>query len=301
MQSQPSPLASSPGVLLGIIKTARPKQWAKNVLVFAAPAAAGVVRDGEVIREASIAFLMFCFAASGLYFLNDASDVEADRAHPTKRNRPIAAGVISISTALIVGAIFIAISVALAATISWKLTAVIGIYLIQTVAYSLWLKHVPVLDLAAVASGFVLRAIAGGVATGLPLSEWFLIVTGAGSMFMVTGKRFAELRELGDAPTTRSVLSQYTLEYLRGIMVMSAGIAITGYALFAFAKGAGHAASTTWYQLSVVPFVLALMRYLLVVEHGDGGAPEEVVLNDRVLQALGLVWIVIFAVAVKGV
>ncbi|MGB2756653.1 MAG: decaprenyl-phosphate phosphoribosyltransferase [Acidimicrobiia bacterium] len=291
--------AAPSGIFRAVLRTARPKQWAKNVLVFAAPAAAGVIRDGHVLKQASITFLVFCLTASGLYFLNDAADVHADRAHPTKRLRPMAAGVMSIGTGVAIGLVLMVSGLALSVAVNWDLTGVIAIYIAQTIAYSVWLKHVPVLDLATVATGFVLRAVAGGVATSLPLSEWFLIVTGAGSLFMVTGKRFAELKEHGIEMSTRHVLSQYSLEYLRGVMFLAAAVATSGYAQFAFSKGAVNSAAHTWYQLSVVPFVLALMRYALVVEHGDGGAPEDVVLGDRVLQVLGLIWAVVFAVAVS--
>ena len=286
-------------LMLGLIRTARPKQWAKNVLVFAAPAAAGVVRNREVAERATLAFVVFCLAASGLYFLNDAADVESDRQHPKKSARPMAAGIVPLGVGIALGLILITAGLGLAFVLSWKVAALVGGYIVQTIAYSLWLKHVPVLDLATVAAGFVIRAIAGGLATDLPLSNWFLIVTGAGSLFMVTGKRFAELQELGGAPTTRNVLAQYSREYLRSLMTMSAAVAITGYALFAFAEHAGTETSGIWYQLSVVPFVLALMRYSLVVDHGGGGAPEEVVLSDRVLQAIGFVWAITFALAVQ--
>lgn len=297
-----TPPASPIGTLRGVLRTARPKQWAKNALVFAAPAAAGAIGEQKVMARAAVAFLVFCFTASGLYFLNDAADVEADRAHPVKRNRPIASGLIPAGQGIAIGIILIACGFALAAAISFKLALVIAIYVAQTVAYSVWLKHVPVLDLATVAAGFVLRAIAGGVATDLPLSEWFLIVTGAGSLFMVAGKRFAELKEHGHETSTRTVLSQYSVEYLRGVMFLAAAVAVSAYAQFAFSKGTDSATTPhTWYQLSVVPFVLALMRYALVVEQGGGGAPEEVVLGDRVLQVLGLAWVVVFGIAVRHV
>jgi decaprenyl-phosphate phosphoribosyltransferase len=284
-----------------ILRTARPKQWVKNVLVFAAPAAAGVLDQGDVLLKTLVAFVAFCFAASGTYFLNDASDAEADRLHPTKRNRPVAAGDLSLTQARVIGGVLIAASLLIAAPVNdGKLTLVIAAYLAVTVAYSLWLKHEPVIDLAAVAAGFVFRAIAGGVATGVPLSDWFLIVAGAGSLFMVTGKRHAEQVELGDVSQShRSTLADYSDAYLRYVRAVSSAVLLTGYCLWAF-ENATATGDETWFRLSIVPFVLAVLRYALVVEQGGGGAPEEVVLSDRTIQVLGVLWAVTFMIGVHG-
>ena len=170
-----------------------------------------------------------------------------------------------------------------------------------TISYTLWLKHEPVIDLAAVAAGFVFRAIAGGVATGVTLSDWFLIVAGAGSLFMVTGKRHAEQVELGSdfarAPQhARRVLHRVPRATCAR---SSSGVMITAYCLWAF-ENAAHTGDTTWFRLSIVPFVLAVLRYALVIEQGGGGAPEEVVLADRVLQIVGVIWMVTFALGVRG-
>ena len=283
------------------MRTARPKQWVKNVLVFAAPAAAGVLDQRDALLKSLVAFVAFCLAASGAYFLNDASDAEADRLHPMKCHRPVAAGDLSVNMArgiaigLILGSLLIAAPVN-----GGKLSGVIAGYLAVTIAYSLWLKHEPVIDIAAVAAGFVFRAIAGGVATGVPLSNWFLIVAGAGSLFMVTGKRHAEQVELGSASEShRSTLADYSDAYLRYVRSVSSGVMLTAYCLWAF-ESASATGDTTWFRLSIVPFVLAVLRYALVVEQGGGGAPEEVVLGDRVLQLLGFLWVVTFALGVRG-
>src|SRR5207244_8221562 len=145
----------------------------------------------------AVAFVCFCLAASATYYVNDAIDVEADRRHPRKRFRPVAGGEVTRETALIGGAVLAVAALALSFAARWQLVLVIGGYFALTVTYSLWLKHEPVLDLGAVACGFVLRAIAGGIAVGVPRSPWFLIVAGAGSLVMVAGKRSAELRRRG--------------------------------------------------------------------------------------------------------
>jgi decaprenyl-phosphate phosphoribosyltransferase len=179
-----------------------------------------------------------------------------------------------------------------------RLVAVVGAYVVVTVSYSLWLKHEPIIDLGAVAAGFGLRAIAGGAATGVPLSNFFLIVVGAGSLFMVAGKRHAELTELGDSSSNHRVtLGDYTDSFLNYVRATTSGVAITGYALWAFER-ADQVGNQFWFRLSIVPFVLAILRYALTVEQGGGGAPEDVVLSDRVLQVLGALLFACFAIGV---
>ena len=288
----------SGGRWVGLLREARPKQWAKNVLVFAVPGAAGRLTDAAVISRTVVVFAAFCLLASGLYFLNDLVDVDADRLHPRKRFRPIASGLVPVPLAMVVAALLLLGGIALSAALGWHTLMVAGLYVAATLAYSARLKHEVVLDLACVASGFVLRAIAGGTATGMPISKWFLIVAGAGSMFMVAGKRHAEFVEMGeDRGSTRISLQGYTLAYLRFVWMLSASVAIGAYALWAFEDGALKL-DPVWAQLSIVPFTLALLRYALDIEQGHGGAPEDVVLNDRALQVLGLVWLVTFAVGV---
>jgi decaprenyl-phosphate phosphoribosyltransferase len=282
------------------LREARPKQWLKNVLVIAAPAAAGVLTHGDAFFKTTIAFVCFCLAASGTYYINDAVDVEADRRHPKKRNRPIAAGAISVRNAIVVGIVLLVASIGLSFAARWQLSLVIGGYLLLTVAYSLWLKNEAVIDLAAVAAGFVLRTIAGGVAVGVPISTWFLIVAGAGSLLMVTGKRHAELLELGDdAGGHRRSLEMYSQSFLNYVRAVSSSVAILAYCLWAFEKST-PVGQPVWFQLSIVPFVLGILRYSLLLDQGKGGAPEELVLSDRTLQVIGVLWAALFAIAIHG-
>jgi decaprenyl-phosphate phosphoribosyltransferase len=279
-------------------RLARPKQWSKNILVIAAPGAAGVLTQAQPAFRTLIAFVCFCLAASSTYFINDAVDVEADRQHPRKRFRPVAAGEVSARTAVIGGIVLAIAAIGLSFAARWQLSLVIGGYFVLTVTYSLWLKHEPVLDLAAVACGFVLRAIAGGIAVGVSISPWFLIVAGAGSLFMVTGKRSAELRQLGaGAISHRRSLAGYTEAYLSYVRAVASSVAILAYCLWAFEKSAA-VGEQAWFELSIVPFALGILRYALLLGQGDGGAPEELVLSDRVLLGIGVVWVVCFAVAV---
>jgi len=289
-----------PPLWRSVLRTARPKQWIKNLLVFAAPAAAGVLDHGGALLRTGVAFVGFCFAASGTYLLNDARDAAADRLHPTKRHRPVAAGHLDPATARVVGVVCIVLGLAVAAPVRDGLLAgVIAGYVALTLSYTLWLKYEPVIDLAAVGAGFVLRAVAGGVATNVPLSDWFLIVAGAGSLFVVTGKRHAEQVELGSGSLAhRATLAEYSTAFLGYVRSVASGVMITAYCLWAFESAKGG--DGEWYRLSIVPFVIAVLRYALVIEQGGGGAPEEVVLSDRVLQLVGLVWVVTFALGIHA-
>jgi decaprenyl-phosphate phosphoribosyltransferase len=290
-------------VISGLIRTARPKQWVKNVLVFAAPGAAGVLNQGREFALTVIVFIAFCFAASAVYFWNDLIDVDADRLHPKKRFRPIAAGDVSITAARVAGVALPAAALGCAAlTGRWQTVAVIGVYLVVNLAYNLGLKRVPVIDMVVVASGFVLRAGAGAVAVDVPMSRWFILCTTFGSLFIVAGKRYAELNEVGKGAGTRSTLDMYSIGYLRNVLSVSCGAALLSYCVWAFETSAEADQlgqfDFPFYELSIVPMLTALLRYLLVLEQGGGGAPEEVFAKDRVLQLLGLCWIVIYGIAV---
>jgi decaprenyl-phosphate phosphoribosyltransferase len=301
---EPAPATALPGwrstPVGGVLRTARPKQWLKNVLVFAAPGAAGVLGQAQPFLRALLAFVVFCLVASGIYFINDTLDIEADRRHPTKRHRPVAAGVVGIGLARTLGTGLAVAGLGLSALLGWKVVLVIVIYLGVQVAYSLWLKHQPILDLAAVASGFVLRAIAGGLAVRVPISEWFLIVATFGSLFMVTGRRSSEQLTMGlDGGAHRATLDVYTPAFLRSILITSSTVTIAAYCMWAFEnQAATH--EGIWFQLSIVPFVLATFRYAFLLDQGQGGQPEDVILGDRTLQVLGALWLICFALGVYG-
>jgi decaprenyl-phosphate phosphoribosyltransferase len=274
----------------------------KNVLVFAAPGAAGVLGHGGAFLRTLAAFGIFCITASGTYFVNDALDQAADRLHPTKRHRPVASGVVPVNVALGVGIGVLVAGIGLSFLIKAQLALVMAIYVGIQFAYSFWLKDEAVVDLAAVASGFVLRAIAGGVAAGVVLSNWFLIVASFGSLFMVAGKRHAEHLDLGDSREDhRATLGQYSLSFLRYVRSVASAVAIAGYCVWAFEKAAAAGHGAIWFQLSIAPFVIAVLRYALLLDTGQGGAPEEIVLGDRPLEVMGAVWIFLFALGVYAV
>jgi decaprenyl-phosphate phosphoribosyltransferase len=293
-------------LLTGLVRLARPRQWTKNLLVFAAPAAAGVLDNTGPAVDALIAFAAFCLAASGTYYINDARDAEADRLHPTKLTRPVASGVVPVTVAYVGGAVLLAASVALALAATPELAATILGYVALTTAYSTVLKDVAVVDLVAVAAGFVLRAVAGAAATDVPISDWFFIVTSFGALFIVSGKRGAEAGEMAAATTAdagrfRAVLSAYSESYMAYLRSVTSGAVLVAYCLWAFekAESAANTSSIPWYQLSILPFVMAILRYALVLDKGDrGSAPEDIILGDRTLQCIGVAWTIVFAVGV---
>jgi decaprenyl-phosphate phosphoribosyltransferase len=286
-------------VLSALWRSSRPKQWLKNVLVFAAPGAAGVLDQGDNLALTVIAFVSFCFAASGIYIWNDLLDVDADRRHPTKCNRPIAAGQLSMGAARAAGVVFPIVALGLAAlTGRWQTVAVVGTYIVITIAYTLRLKHVPVVDVVTVAAGFVLRAAAGAVAVDVPMSRWFVLCITFGSLFIVVGKRYAELNEVGGGAGTRATLDEYSIGYLRIMLSVSLAGVLISYCVWAFETSEVSASDWPLYELSIVPMLMALMRYLFVLEEGGGAAPEEVFTSDRLLVFLGFCWIVVYGLAV---
>lgn len=288
----------------GMIKALRPQQWVKNVLVVAAPVAAGgdVIFQSRVLLDILIAFVAFCLAASSIYLINDARDVDADRQHPTKRFRPIAAGVLPVSLAYIMSVVLIALAVggSFLASSGPGLAIVVAVYIALQLGYCFGWKHQPVIDIALVSSGFMLRAMAGGVAAGVILSQWFLLVAAFGSLFMAAGKRYAELKlSLRSGAKIRKSLESYTPTYLRFVWTLAATAVVLSYALWGFDLSQQvSGAAAVWYQISMVPFTVAILRYAADVDRGDGGAPDEIALNDRALQVLALAWLVTIGIAV---
>ncbi|WNG87329.1 decaprenyl-phosphate phosphoribosyltransferase [Mycobacterium sp. ITM-2016-00317] len=301
VDQQTGPTAGPPkNLAAGIVKALRPRQWVKNVLVFAAPIAALAdasfvdrMRDDwpALLLNVAVAFVVFSLAASSVYLVNDARDVEADRAHPTKRFRPIAAGVVSQPLAYVLAVVLGVLSLA----ISWvvvtpNLALVMAVYIAVQLAYCFGLKHQAVIDICIVSSGFLIRAIAGGVAAGVPLSQWFLLTMAFGSLFMAAGKRYAELQlaERTGAKIRKS-LESYTSSYLRFVWTLSATALVLCYGLWAFERDA--TGGTSWFVVSMIPFTIAILRYAVDVDGGLAGEPEEIALKDRVLQLMALAWI----------
>lgn len=292
----------APSFLVGVVKACRPKQWAKNVLVFVAPAAAGVLDEPYRIRLTLIGFVAFCLVSSATYLLNDILDVESDRQHPTKRLRPIAAGVVPVPFAAGLAVTLFVAGVGIALWNNWHLALVVAAYAVLTTTYSMFLKSIPVLDLVILSSGFILRLLGGAYAAEVDVSDWFLIISLFGSLFIACAKRSAEKRELGDrAAELRPTLGEYSFEYLGLLRSVSIAALVMSYCLWAVERAnedptGGWTGASPWAQLSIVPFLIAVLRYALLVDQGKGSAPEDVILHDRQMQLMGVAWAIILVI-----
>jgi decaprenyl-phosphate phosphoribosyltransferase len=291
------PVSVAPTTDAAIIKTARPRQWVKNAPIVAALIAAGKVGSPSAIYTTVLAIVAFCLAASAGYYVNDSVDVRKDRLHPTKCRRPIAAGLLS-PTFGIGMAIALAIAAIGVTTLAhrWQLTLCLVSYLALTASYSYRLKHIPVMDMATVAAGFLLRAITGAVAIGVTISNWFFLVALFGSLLVVAGKRVDEALSDHDSTATRAVLAHYPENFLNLMVGTSAGAVILTYCLMMTERAATLSGSGVWFEVSILPFVLIIFTYCLQVFTGRGGEPSELALKDRQLQVLGLIWLLTFAI-----
>jgi decaprenyl-phosphate phosphoribosyltransferase len=288
-----------------LVVTTRPKQWIKNLLVFAAPAAAGLLGRPSVLGRTTAAAAIFLGASAAVYLVNDVLDAPQDRMHPEKRHRPVAAHEISSRVAVAFAVVLFVAALAGAAVLSGvALSVVIATYIATSLSYSFWLKQVPVIELACVSAGFVLRAVAGGAAVHVPISPWFVIVTSSSALFVLAGKRSAEFATLGDDRAAhREVLGAYTADFLRFTRMIAASLAIISFCLWAFARSSlidgGHAgADNIFFQLAILPFVLGILSVELAVESGAGGAPEELVLRNRAVQVMGVLCVACVAIGV---
>ncbi len=285
-------------VVNGLVRSVRPRQWSKNLLVFAAPGAGGVLLHPAVLWRAGLAFAVFCLGSGSAYLLNDLLDLRSDRLHPVRRERPIATGAVGPGTAAIAAVVLAGIALAASTVLGTAFVVTVGAYLAVAASYSVWLKRIAVLDIAAVSAGFVIRAIGGSAATGVPLSQWFLILVSFGALFVVAGKRSAEYAAMGERiGEVRTPMLAYSAAYLRYVWMVASAVAIAAYCLWAFDQP--HALhGVPWSELSAIPFVLAVLRYALVVDGGGGGTPEDVFVADRPLLALMAVWLVVYGCGV---
>jgi decaprenyl-phosphate phosphoribosyltransferase len=285
------------GPVRAALATIRPRQWIKNALVIAAPGAAAALGTDHVLLRVGFAFVAFCLLASGIYAINDVRDAAEDRLHPRKRYRPVAAGELSPRAALLLGAGLLAAGLAISFAVRPLLGLVGAGYLALTLSYTLLWRHIPLLDIAAIAGGFVLRAIAGGVAAPVELSRWFVVVITFAALFVAAGKRQSELRRtaLGGG-ARRRVLELYDEPRLRLILVGSAACALFAYCVWAFQLPVID--GLPWRPVTIAPFAACLTRYARLIRAGSGEAPEDMLLGDRRLLLLGAVWLVLFALSV---
>jgi 4-hydroxybenzoate polyprenyltransferase len=284
----------SPGSLLvAAIRALRPKQWVKNGLLFAAIIFSGQFTHLDLGVRVLIGFASFCLLASAGYLLNDTLDRAADRAHPEKRRRPIASGAMPVPGAVLLIALCLVGGAALGWSLSGAFLAVALGYLTTTMSYSLYFKHVVILDVMFIAFGFLLRAVAGAVAIEVPVSEWLFLCAGMLALFIGFNKRRGELVALGDQSATRRNLAEYSLPMLDQYQAVITGAVVVCYCLYAVIG-----ASTKWMVLTI-PFVLyGIFRFIYLVDQkGEGGAPDETFLRDWPL----LVTVTLYALVAMGV
>jgi decaprenyl-phosphate phosphoribosyltransferase len=282
--------------LLAVVQTARPRQWPKNLLVFAAPLAGASLGRNDGLAYALAAAAAFISASAAVYFINDVMDAERDRQHPAKRFRAIASGRLPKAHALAMAALGIVGSLTVGFWIHEpRLSAVIGVYLAFSVLYSAVLKHVPVVELAFVAAGFVLRALGGAIATHVPPSAWFLLVCSLGALMVAIAKRYTELAALdGAAAKHRPVMRWYTPAMLRLSQRIVAGAMILAYLLWATAERDPWMAG--WHLASAVALFLALVRFDQLTGQAEGRPVEDLITRDRLMNVFELGWLIMFAV-----
>lgn len=272
----------------------RPKQWVKNVVVFAAPAAGLKLFAANEFLHASAAFLAFCFAASATYTINDTVDRHADALHPEKRTRPIARGAVSPFGAISLGLVMIALSLSMAWLTSHPaVLAVVAAYFLMQVAYSLGLKKRVILDVIIIATGFVLRAWAGGLAVGIATSQWLIACMFTLCLFMGFCKRRSELAMIGSAEEAghhRSTLLRYTPEFLTHLITVSAGIAVITFLLYTLDSGVPTPfhKEHLFYTLPIV--VYGIFRFAMLSDTGEYTGPTEIILGDGGMALAILVW-----------
>jgi 4-hydroxybenzoate polyprenyltransferase len=281
--------------LSAYVKLLRPMQWVKNVFVLAGLFFAGKVFDGEILLRALTAFAAFCLASSAVYVLNDLLDREADRNHPRKRQRPLAAATASVPLAVALGLACAAASLLLALSVSGRLAALLGVYGLINAAYSRWLKHVVLLDVFCIASGFLLRLLAGTWGIGLPPSQWFVLCTFLLSLFLGFSKRYAERMDTSQsAEHKRAVVEEYSPEFLRLLLAVTLACTLMTYGLYTMNPQtvAVHGTERLIYTLPFAAFVM--FRYLyLVMERGFGENLSGELIRDKGLLGGGLAYFLI--------
>jgi len=275
----------------GILKSMRPKQWVKNVLVGAVPVLDGSLARFEDWGRVFLGFAAFCLIASGAYILNDVVDIERDKVHPKKKLRPIAAGIVPKLMAQVSGVSLVIFGLLVSLTQTKGFIMVCVVYAAYTFLYSNYLKHVPTVELVALSSGFVLRTAGGAVLVEAAVSSWFFVCVAGGALLMASGKKSAELMH---SPTSRPVLQHYNESYLTTIRSAAVAAGFLGYALWVFD---GKLGGSVLAQASIIPYISALFQYANISARGLGGEPEDVVLEDRVLQASGILWVVLAGAA----
>lgn len=280
----------SRGLLRGVLRSLRPRQWTRNGLVFIAVVFSGNLSNPHLVLTALAACAVFCALSSAGYLLNDVADADIDRLHPTKRFRPIATGVVPVPLALALAAVLGAAGVLGSLMLGPSFSLLALAYLVLTSAYSRWLKHLVFIDIFGIAAGFVLRAAAGAAAIAVPVSPWLYAATLLGALLIALGKWRAELHVLGDAAAEhRASLASYSVELLDQLTVIVSSVALMTYGLYTFS--AENLPPDHRMMLTIPVVLYGMSRFLYLVRTTNvGGAPEELLLQDRPLAAAVVLW-----------
>jgi 4-hydroxybenzoate polyprenyltransferase len=276
--------------LTDVLAALRPKQWTKNAFVLVGPLF-GHRWAGDDLRLAAFAFVAFCLASSAVYVYNDWIDRDADRHHPVKRSRPIAAGRLSAAAIAFIGLFCCAAAYALAAAIGPAMMFLISAYFGLNIAYTVWLKHVVIADVFAIAGGFQLRLFGGTIGLGSPPSQWLLLCGFALTLLLALGKRRGELVTPGHTGTTRSVLGDYSLELIDQLLAICATLTLAAYGLYTISPDtvAVHGARDLPYTIPIVTY--GVFRYLVILRDDSDGDPSRLLFTDRQLQVTALLWL----------
>jgi len=283
------------GRIASYVRLLRVRQWIKNGFVLAGVFFSEQLLHASTALHSIAAALAFCFASSAIYVFNDIVDRKADAAHPEKRDRPLVTGEIKVRDASIVAFGFLAASAAVIAVVGfmWHVSAIIAAYVVVNIAYSLWLKHLAIVDVAVIASGFVLRLEAGIYAVRVRPSSWIVLCTGLLSLFLAFAKRRGDL--VMEQETNRRSLKGYTIPYLDQVLGMMGAATVVVYALFTVSGYAQNRFHAPLLYLTTFPVVLGLLRYMqITLVEGRYASPAEVVLRDRPLQLTIAIWLGMF-------
>jgi 4-hydroxybenzoate polyprenyltransferase len=275
-----------------IVRSMRPSQWVKNSLIFAPLLFAQELGDPEAFLRVTLTFALFCLLSGGVYLINDILDRDKDRLHPFKRNRPIASGALPPSTAATAGATAIVVTIGTAFALGPKVVTVMAAYLLLNISYSLFLKHLVIIDVMTVATGFLLRVIVGALAIPVAISFWLLLCTGLLALFLGFGKRRHELVLLDAGATShRPILREYSPYFLDQMISVVTTSTVVTYALYTMSPDVREKLGTDWLGLTI-PFVLyGVFRYLyLIHQKSEGGDPSQTILTDRPLLANIFLW-----------
>ncbi len=280
-----------PGLIAGIVVSLRPRQWLKNLIVFAALIFAQRLNQPDLVIRSVLAFLLFCATSGAIYIINDLFDAERDRLHPLKARRPIASGALGFAPAVAAAAVFLVGALLAAFTVSPPFGAILLIYAILNVLYSLWLKEVVIIDVMVIAAGFVLRAVGGGLIIDVPISTWLIICTILLSLFLAFCKRRQELESLDEAGEHRVTLREYSVEFIDQMINVVTASTVVAYTFYTVSPEVELKLGTRHLYLTV-PFVLyGIFRYLYLVHRkGIGGNPTQALLTDRPLLICVALW-----------